>query len=223
VKKAKAHGIELRRIDEIDLAAVASWCRVAGFTVTQNNFDFIDFGIGLRGSRAVAPHGGVTVGPLRDATFVRLADGIRMNARELVMMLDPEARLWRELPTDGSKVRRKLRFDFAQLQLSVALLQGTLEHELAGVELELELWRVQREIPLHRVLSYRNDEESCVESVEYLIELDGTEEIIAISRDLRAGKQYVTRRPVVPGTPLPDGWIRTDFVRLDSARPHSKE
>jgi hypothetical protein len=213
-KKAHAHGIELRRIEEINLAAVEEWCRVNRVTISQRNFDFLDFGIGLR-SRPSAVSSQVQVhGSLRDATFMWRADGSRKNARELLMTLDPHAQLWSGIPTTGERVRRKFRLDFRALGVRVGMIQGGSVIDLAGVEGELEMWLLHREVPLNRVVSYRSNEETFVESVEYLVELDGIQEIFAISRDLRTGKQYLSRRPVVPGTPLPDAWVRTEIVPL---------
>ncbi len=202
IEKAQRHGILLRRIDEVTLADIRSWCLLTGVNVVQVSHALEGVKISSGSSCLVADDDSmlpVVPGPrsIDGPRFYLVHPQQTMSARDLVRMLEVNDGL--PLPTDAdldAGHSRSLRVIFQPNLAYVRTEDGW--KWLREVRLDLKTTQIVTKTPISRVVEASNltdmgDATTLSHTLESHLP-DGTH--MLIHRDVQSGRLTIMVRPI---------------------------
>lgn len=203
--KARFHGIDLRTFEELDPGTVADWFRVEDFKlyVGRTSIQGAHFTLASQASGAEQLKFGFT-----EPCFQAKHDGCWYSLQGIWDLVQHRFDVHAGIPDDGKRVRRSFELAVRRAEQRFRIHREGAEVDVISFKFDVEVWLETRTVPLHRVSSYRTDEERLIATAEYVIAIDGQEEVLAISRDLRTKALSVSRRPLTGSVEeLRQAWI----------------
>lgn len=209
VRKARFLGIDLRTFKDLDPSIVVEWFRIEGFKLYVGRTTIHAASLTLDSHSVSAGEGVAFKVGLTDKCLHSRHDSHWYSLQGVWDLVQNRCDVHVGIPEDGTKIWRKFEPIIQKPEQRLRFHAKTVEADVIALDLEVEVWLETREVPLNRVFSYQSDEERLVAIAEYVIAIDGQEEILSIHKDLRSGSLSVSRRSLV-GQPenLRQAWIR---------------
>lgn len=194
-RKALSLGVELREVVEVESREVLEWLQLREMRLSLMRSSVVSasvvaFDVGWS-PRVVAGIQALSGAPLGHAAFVSDTDGERLSVLDLWDRFSRDLECHEGVPEDGRRVERTFRIK--RLQRFPVVVEEV-RVPVRYVELQVQLWIEKSVVPLHRVVAYQKDEETLVESAEYVLELDGEEGVASFTWDPRTRERGMVVR-----------------------------
>jgi len=209
IRKAHFLGIELRTFEDLEPRVVEEWLRIEGFKLYIGRAAIHGADLTLDGRSITSGERPTTfkVGSTEQC-FLSKEDSRWCSLQEIWNVaqrrFDPHA----TIPVDGTRVWQKYRLTVRKPERGFRVRKGNIEADVITIDFDVELWHEAREVPLNRVFSCKNDEKCFMAIAEYIIVIDGKEEILSLHKDLRTGTLTGARRALAGSGELGELWIR---------------
>jgi hypothetical protein len=200
--KAAFHGIEVRRLQDLDQAAVSSWCPLESVKayLRKVNFERVSVRLdGLSVTGDITPDAGLAsvfenLKP-DDKIFRHSITNDPCSVRTAWMQAAAESRAYERVPQDGSRVPARIHMSYPKERdrYVIDFPRGTAEVE--SIAFWVELWVEAHDVPASKLFEYSGGSGVYMQGVQF--ELKRSADVITFSlhRDLsgRVGAA-VTRR-----------------------------
>jgi hypothetical protein len=209
VRKARFLGIDIRTLEALEPCVLAELFRIEGFKLLLGRTMILGTNLTLDshslsgGERPMTFEVGLT-----EKCFFSKHDSHWYSLQGIWDLVQNRFDVRADVPEDGTKTRRSFELSVRKPEQRFKIKSGGVEVDVITLHFEVEVWLESREVPLNRVCSYRSDEERLVAIAEYVIAIDGQEEVLSIHKDLRMGSLSVSRRALTGSSEnLRQGWL----------------
>jgi hypothetical protein len=199
-RTARAYGIELRTLSELDpVADLVDWVGFREMTmdyrrseVVSSSWDVVpedlpdeDIPYFAEQSRALMdpPNTGASGLPVvnSEALILTRPDGSMASLNHVWLDATAKQDLYRDVPIDGSRVRRHVRLNFTNEEQRYAMVTPDFRVRMEGVRLEMDLWVDRVQLPTSALREYRDGDVVLAQSIEVTFDWNGQEGILVVT------------------------------------------
>ncbi len=213
ITKAKVRGVEVRQLTDMTPASVLDAVRVAGFQLYVGRSHIHDGAVKLGADPRVTSQPllerelATATALLTDGCFVRTSDGLRLSLVDLWhASVEAQKRLpdgvdiYKGVPGDGTRVRRRFAVDNLIPGSVVLPLANGVALPVLGIQMDVALWYEVDEIAPAAAYGYGEPgTDVMVETVEYHLDLrryGGGQRAVALHHDKTSGRMELTYLPL---------------------------
>lgn len=201
--KARSQGIEIRYIDEITSDDIRDWFQAGEMILFLRRSHIHKVSIDLDSN---LPADEIQIDEdtahrlskcsVNDDLFICKKDGKTCSISTIWLNIpkDKDGDIYREVPQNGSKIRRTLVMNFPDTRERYQFPTKSGLVDISRITLVVDLWIEPSSIPIKNIHSYMSPETSLVQTVEYEVNIEGKRNIISIHRASQSGQILIDIR-----------------------------
>ena len=193
LKSASFYGSDTRTIDEINLNDITGWFapQFKGGSQKKLRVNILEalFNKKLENDKSEESY---TINTEEKVFYIKEEDTLvglwdLMNFGLKLYQRD------KPLNQDGTKQHIHFLLDFEQFRKTILFKKNEVEKSVKTIEFKLETWFESELLPIRNVFRYSGEEGALMERIEQEIIIGKKKEIIALTRNLKTGKGFISR------------------------------